>query len=184
MELKKENQELLLEHARKSIESYLYEQDYKYEEVCDPILNEKHGVFLTVFVDNELRGSLGFVDSEDCIMDSVHELAKAVCQGNDKYPKIEKFELPYLNIQINILSPLKQIYTKQEIEIGKHGLYVNHSDGQGLIFPDQAVERGFDRTIFLNEVCHKAGLPSFTWEDDDCSVYIFDTSFFSDKNSH
>jgi AMMECR1 domain-containing protein len=109
-----------------------------------------------------------------------NELAKAVCDGSKKYPKLEKYELPYLTIQINIFSALHQIYEKEEVEIGKHGLYVNHPEGEGLLFPIKAVEMNFDEVIFLNEVCHKAGLPSFTWEDDECEVFTFETIVFSD----
>lgn len=184
MKIPNETQELLLQNARLAIEYHLQAQEFKYQIPPLAILNEKHGVFLTIFVDEKLRGSLGYVDSQDCLMGSVIDLAKAVSQGNTKYPKLEKFELPYLTIQISILSALKQIYTKQEIEIGKHGLYVNHPEGQGLLLPQVAIERDFDRVIFLNEVCHQAGLPSFTWEDDECKVYIFDTVSFSDKKTH
>lgn len=183
MKITKENQDLLLNHARLTIENHLYTKEYIFQVPKASILSKKHGVFLTVFVDDKLRGSLGYVDSEDCIMTSVNQLAKAVSEGNSKYAKIEKYELPYLTIQINILSALKQIYKKEEIKIGKHGLYVNHPEGEGLLFPEEAVKRDFDETIFLNEVCHKAGLPSFTWEDDECKVYIFDTISFSDKIS-
>ncbi len=184
MKVTKQIQEKLLEHARLVIENYLQSTEYSYEVPKTSILGKKHGIFLTIFVDDKLRGSLGYVDSEQCIMESVNELAKAVCDGSEKYPKLEKFELPYLSIQVNIFSALKQIYEKQEIKIGKHGLYVNHPEGEGLLFPQEAVDMDFDEVIFLNEVCHKAGLPSFTWEDDECKVYTFETLVFSDKERH
>jgi len=184
MKVSKQIQEKLLNHARSVIENYLHSNEYKYQIPTSSILGKKHGIFLTIYVDGKLRGSLGYVDSEQCVMESVTELAKAVCNGNDKYPKLEKYEIPYLIIQINIFSALKQIYKKEEIEIGKHGLYVNHPEGEGLIFPIQAVEMDFDEVIFLNEACHKAGLPSFTWEDDECKVYTFETIVFSDTETH
>lgn len=184
MKITKEIQKNLLKHARLVIEKYLYSTEYTYDIPTSTILSKKHGIFLTIFVDSKLRGSLGYVDSEECLMESVSELATAICKDSSKYPKLEKYELPYLTIQINVFSALKQIYKKDEIEIGKHGLYVNHPDGEGLLFPVEAVERDFDQVIFLNEVCYKAGLPSFTWEDDECKVYTFETIVFSDAETH
>ena len=184
MKVTVQNQNKLLAHARLVIENYLHATEYNYLVPTSTILGKKHGIFLTIFVDDKLRGSLGYVDSDQCIMESVTELAKALCDGSDKYLKLEKFELPYLRIQINIFSALHQIYNKEEIEIGKHGLYVNHPEGEGLLFPQRAVEMDYDEVIFLNEVCHKAGLPSFTWEDDECKVYTFETIVFSDKETH
>jgi len=184
MKVSKQIQKKLLEHARLAIEHYLDSSDYYYEVPKTSILGKKHGIFLTIFVDDNLRGSLGYVDSEQCVMESVVELAQALCDGSERYPKLKKYELPYLTIRIDIFSALKQIYGKDEIEIGKHGLYVKHMDSEGLIFPHEAVERNFDEVIFLNEVCQKAGLPSFKWEDDECKVYIFDTNVFSDQETH
>lgn len=181
MKLSKQNREKLLKHARLVIESYLHAKEYQYEVPSSTLLSKKHGIFITIFVDDKLRGSLGFVDSEQCIMESVAELAKALCTGSDKYPKLEKDELPYLTIQVDIFSALNQIYGQDEIEIGKHGLYVNHPEGEGVIFPQKAVEMDYDEIIFLNEVCYKAGLPSFTWEDDKCKVFTFETIVFSDN---
>jgi len=183
MKVAKQMKEKLLKHARLVIENYLHSTKYNYEIPTTTILGKKHGIFLTIFVDGKLRGSLGYVDSEQCIMESVTELATALCKGSDTYPKLEKYELSYLTIQIDIFSALHQIYGQEEIDIGKHGLYVNHPAGEGLIFPQEAIERDFDEVIFLNEVCHKAGLPSFTWEDDECKVYIFDTNVFSDNDT-
>lgn len=184
MKITKSNQDILLKHARLAIENHLNSTEYNYQIPEATILSETHGVFISIFVDGKLRGSLGYVDSEQCIMESVAELATAVVEGNDRFPKLEKFELPYLKIQINILSALKQIFDKSKIQLGVHGLYVNHPDGEGLLFPHEAVERDYDKIIFLNEVCHKAGLASFTWEDDDCQVYIFDNIVFSDSISY
>ena len=182
MKVTEQNQVKLLKHARLAIENSLHSTQYHYKVPTSSILSKKHGIFITIFVDDALRGSLGYVDSEQCIMESVAELAKAVSQGNGKYAKLEKYELPYLTIRIDIFSPLHQIFNKDEIEIGKHGLYVKHPDGEGLLFPQDAIVRDFNRLIFLNEVCHKAGLPSFTWEDDECKVYTFETFSFSDKD--
>lgn len=181
MKVSKQIQTKLLDHARLAIENYLNSTEYSFEVPIKTILGKKHGIFLTIFVDEKLRGSLGYVDSEQCVMESVAELAKALCKGSTKYPKLEKFEIPYLTIKIDIFSALIQIFNKQEIEIGKHGLYVNHPDGEGIVFPQYAVEMDYDEVIFLNEVCHKAGLPSFTWEDDECKVYTFETIEISDK---
>jgi AMMECR1 domain-containing protein len=35
---------------------------------------------------------------------------------------------------------------------------------RGLLLPQVAVEHNWDRVTFLQQTCHKAGLPSDAWE--------------------
>jgi uncharacterized protein (TIGR00296 family) len=52
----------------------------------------------------------------------------------------------------------------EDIEAGRHGLVITLGSRRGLLLPQVAVEFGWDAPTFLQETCHKAGLPPDAWE--------------------
>ena len=85
-----------------------------------------------------------------------------------------------LTFEISVLSPLKRVKNIDEIEVGKHGLYIVHGYNSGLLLPQVAVEYEWDRETFLQETCHKAGLPPQVWMDKETEIYIFSADYFGD----
>ncbi len=81
-------------------------------------------------------------------------------------------ELPGLEIEISLLSPLERIQP-EAIEIGKHGLLVEQGIRRGLLLPQVAVEHHLDREQFLKETCRKAGLSWDAWKAADTLIYAF-----------
>jgi len=65
-----------------------------------------------------------------------------------------------------------------EIEIGKHGLYIKKGFSSGLLLPQVAAEYGWDRTTFLEETCRKAGLPRSAWKEKSTEIYLFSADIF------
>ena len=52
----------------------------------------------------------------------------------------------------------REVTSVDEIEIGRHGLIVEHGSRRGLLLPQVPVEHGWDRETFLAHTCLKAGL--------------------------
>jgi uncharacterized protein (TIGR00296 family) len=69
-----------------------------------------------------------------------------------------------VQIEISVLSPLQEVEVLERIEIGVHGLIVNHEGRRGLLLPQVATEHGWNREQFLQQVCRKAGLPVDAWK--------------------
>ncbi len=70
-----------------------------------------------------------------------------------------------MDIEISILSALEPIKDTRHIEIGTHGLYIVKEQRSGLLLPQVAKEHGWDRDMFLQQLCMKAGLPKDAWRD-------------------
>jgi uncharacterized protein (TIGR00296 family) len=81
-----------------------------------------------------------------------------------------------------VLSPLKRIKDINEIEVGKHGLYIVRGYKSGLLLPQVAVEYEWDRETFLQETCYKAGLSIQAWMDKETEIYIFSADYFGDTD--
>ncbi|MCE5210423.1 MAG: AMMECR1 family protein, partial [Deltaproteobacteria bacterium] len=74
----------------------------------------------------------------------------------------------------------KRIKDINEIEVGKHGLYMVRGYRSGLLLPQVATEYKWDRETFLQETCYKAGLPLDSWKDEETEIYIFSADYFGD----
>ena len=88
-------------------------------------------------------------------------------------------EIPELEIEISVLTdpvPVKP----EEIEIGRHGLLVMMGDRRGLLLPQVASERGWDRQRFLEETCRKADLPPDAWKNTIAQLLGFTAEVFSE----
>jgi hypothetical protein len=76
---------------------------------------------------------------------------------------------------------LQKIDSTEEIEVGKHGIYLERGYYRGVLLPQVAPEYGWDRETFLRQTCLKAGLPIDSWQAEDTEIYIFSAQVFGDK---
>jgi AMMECR1 domain-containing protein len=50
-----------------------------------------------------------------------------------------------------------------------------------LLLPQVATEYGWDVPTFLQQTCHKAGLPAEAWQDDTTEIQKFSAIIFGEK---
>ncbi len=91
-------------------------------------------------------------------------------------------ELEEIEIEISVLSPLRRVRNVEEIEVGKHGLYIVKGRNAGLLLPQVATEHGWDREAFLAGVCRKAGLPEDAWWEG-ATLYAFTAEVFGEGST-
>ncbi len=89
-------------------------------------------------------------------------------------------ELPLLHIEISLLTPERPIASIEDIEIGRHGLIVEHGRARGLLLPQVATEHAWDRETFLDHTCIKAGLPPDAWKTG-ARILVFEAHVFSER---
>jgi AmmeMemoRadiSam system protein B/AmmeMemoRadiSam system protein A len=141
-------------------------------------LNELRGAFVTINKKGSLRGCIGHIKGVKPLYKSVEEMAAAAAFQDPRFPPVTKKELKDLEIEISVLTPFEQITDTSEIEVGKHGIYMERGFYSGLLLPQVATEYGWDRETFLEHTCRKAGLPPDAWKDKDTRIYIFSADIF------
>jgi len=141
-------------------------------------LNEKRGAFVSLHKHGQLRGCIGYVHGFKPLAKAINDMAIAAAFKDPRFPPLNENELEDLNIEISVLTPMKQISNINEIEVGKHGLMMIKGPYSGLLLPQVATQYNWDRQTFLSETCHKAGLPTDAWKDDDTEIYIFSADIF------
>jgi len=105
-------------------------------------------------------------------------MAEAAAFKDPRFTPVKEKELSELDIEISVLTPLKRITDINEIQVGKHGIYMVKGMWAGLLLPQVATEYGWDRQTFLEHTCQKAGLPSNAWKDKETEIYIFSADIF------
>lgn len=160
--LSDEDERLLLAIARRSIEEAVHGADPEYLQGVSGALLEHAGAFVTLRNRGSLRGCIGHVEPNQPLARCVAECASSAALHDPRFAPVTSAEAPNLSIQISVLSPLFDIHP-EEIEIGRHGLYVSSGLHRGLLLPQVAAEWNWDRERFLDETCVKAGLPADAW---------------------
>ena len=178
-----EHKKALIKIARQSIINAVNGRkapDYK---IYDGILKTACGAFVTLHDSSgNLRGCIGNIISERSLWETVQNMALESALRDPRFPPVSPPELDGINIEISVLSPLKKIKNLQEIEVGKHGLFIKKDFYQGLLLPQVATEYGWNRTQFLEQTCYKAGLNSGCYKQDDCEIFIFSAVVFGEKD--
>jgi len=142
------------------------------------ILKENRGAFVTINKKGQLRGCIGYIEGHGPLHQTVQEMAEAAAFRDPRFSPVKEKELPELEIEISVLTPLKKIADVNEIQVGKHGIYIKKGWLSGLLLPQVATEYGWERQTFLEHTCQKAGLPSNAWKEKDTEIYIFSADIF------
>ncbi len=173
MDLTAADQELLFRAARNSIQAHLKGEKAPLPPAASPVLSQPRGVFVTLHRHGRLRGCIGYLEAAKPLLDAVQEMAVAAAFNDPRFPPLREEELADLDLEISILSPMRQIKNIEEIEVGRHGLYLEQGFRRGLLLPQVATEYGWDRLTFLKQTCLKAGLPPDAWQDPNTRIFVF-----------
>ena len=172
----------LLEIAKRAIVAKAGNREIPKLTMDLPILKEKRGAFVTLKKRGHLRGCIGYIKAVKPLGETVQEMAVAAAFHDPRFPSVKSDEIRDLSFEISVLSPLQKIKNIDEIEVGKHGIYIVRGYNSGLLLPQVATEYGWDRDDFLKETCYKAGLPPRAWKDKETEIYIFSADYFGDKD--
>ncbi|NCP77948.1 MAG: AmmeMemoRadiSam system protein A [Desulfuromonadales bacterium] len=179
--MKHDNQLKLLKLARQAIDNCLRQTDFIAQGEDDPQLTQQAGCFVTIKINGQLRGCLGnFVSSQPLYLE-VTRMAVAAATEDPRFRPMTAADLGKYTLDISVLSPLQKISDPNLIEVGKHGIYLEHNGRRGVLLPQVATEQGWDRQTFLEQTCRKAGLPDDAWQSADARLYVFTAEIIEEK---
>jgi AmmeMemoRadiSam system protein A len=179
-EFSAEERLLLLRVAHDAIFSQLEQREIS----LDPPnahLAQPRGAFTSIYLRGDLRGCVGYVHAVDSVYRAVAETARAAAFEDARFPPVTREEGSDLKVQLSILSPPQPI-SAEAVEVGRHGLLVTMDGRRALLLPQVAVERGWDRTTFLEQTCRKAGLPLDSWRKG-ATIEAFTAEVFGDADA-
>ncbi len=163
----------LLELARNTLAAHLADRPLPdLADVGGP-MSEHRGAFVTLTIDDQLRGCIGYVEGVQPLWKTVRDNAISAAVRDPRFPPLTAAELPLAAIELSILSPLERIDDPLEVQVGVNGLLVECGVRRGLLLPQVAARYGWDAATFLDHTCRKAGLEPGCWRSPDAVVYVF-----------
>ncbi|MBL7961145.1 AmmeMemoRadiSam system protein A [bacterium] len=184
MILSSEEKKILLDIARQSIISSVkgvpvpdLEENYS----ISPTLEMKAGAFVTIEIDQRLRGCVGFIQSNEPLAETVSKAAVSAALHDNRFNPLTVGELGNIEIEISVLSPMKKVKDVESIIPGQHGLLIESGFHHGLLLPQVATEYRWDRKTFLEQTCVKAGLPKDAWKRPETIIYSFTALVFNEE---
>lgn len=170
----------LLEIARGSIKEYLFNNKKLKITENDAVLNTKKGAFVTLTINNELRGCIGHIVADIPLYQTISEMALAAAVSDPRFPALTKQELDKIHIEISVMSELEKITDPNKVIVGTHGILIRKGFYSGLLLPQVATEYNWTRQEFLEHTCNKAGLDINAWKSG-AEIFIFSAEVFGEK---
>ncbi len=170
----------LLRLARNTLDTYFSQNRLPDYHTTRPQLLQRRGAFVSLHHGEELRGCIGqiFADRELCRI--VQHCTLSAALEDSRFAPVTQAELPELTIEISALTPLERVRAVEDIEVGKHGIYIVQGSRRGLLLPQVATHYGWDRETFLAQTCRKAGLAESAWRDPRTIIQVFSAEVFSE----
>lgn len=140
-------------------------------EWTDPWLRAPGASFVTLHLEDQLRGCIGSLEPRRALGDDVAHNAYAAAYRDPRFPPVEGAERPRLRVEVSVLSPREPLAAASESEAirllrpGVDGVVLEYG-ARGATFLPQVWESLPDPREFLEHLRHKAGLPLGFWHPD------------------
>lgn len=174
------DKKILLQLAREAITGAVQTGKLKLQEVAEGHLASPHGCFVTIKKQGALRGCIGNFSSDKPLYQLVQEMAASAATRDPRFYPMKEEDLAEFELEISVLSPLNKISSVEEVEVGKHGLYLEKNFSRGVLLPQVAVEHKWDRETFLSQTALKAGLKKDDWKEG-ADLYVFSAEVFGEQ---
>lgn len=146
-----------------------------------PRLAETGSCFVTLKEAGELRGCIGNIEAFEPLGENLLRNAINVSQSDPRFPPLEAEELPFILIELSILTPASPIASAEEFRIGQDGIILRLG-GRGAVFlPQVAPEQHWDRETTLRYLSRKAGLPEDAWRRPEARLFTFQAEVFGEE---
>ena len=171
--LKESERRQLVHISRSTLESYLLTgQLPSPPETITPVLQARAGAFVSLYAGGRLRGCIGNFFSDKPLYQVVQEMTLAAATRDHRFAPVEAPELPYIRIEISVLTPLQKINGIEEFIPGRHGIYMTRDGKSGTYLPQVAEKTGWSAEEMLAHCAgEKAMIGPDGWKKADLFVY-------------
>lgn len=155
----------LLGISRAALESAVRGERPSHPNVQYLELAEPGAAFVTLFLDEQLKGCRGCLEAIRPLAEAVQAVTEDAALRDPRFEPITAGEVEVIHIEISVLGAFQEVRDVGQIEMKRHGLLVRKEWKGGLLLPQVPVRYGWDGPTFLEQVCVKANLPGDAWKD-------------------
>lgn len=125
--------------ARRSLESYILSREII--DVPDglpaELTDRRAGAFVSIHEHGELRGCIGTIaPTRACLAEEIIHNAISASTRDPRFPPIQRRELPFLEISVDVLGEAEDIGSEAELDVKRYGVIVSNGMRRGLLLPD------------------------------------------------
>ncbi|MDP2856060.1 MAG: AmmeMemoRadiSam system protein A [bacterium] len=185
------DKEFLLNLARQSIKYFLENNEIlKIDEngLSSPALKEKRATFVTLTINENLRGCIGRLKAIKPLYQDVIENAINSAFYDGRFKPLAPEEFLKIKIEISVLTPPQEITYRtaeellQKLEPPRHGVIIEKDFHLATYLPQVWIELP-SKEEFLTSLCLKAGLSANEWKNNTLLVKIYEVESFEEKNN-
>ena len=148
-----------------------------------PVLLENGASFVTLTINDNLRGCIGALEAYQPLAEDVREHAVAAALEDPRFRPVEENELSRIRLEVSRLTaPHPLEYSSGEDLLAKLRPHVDGvilKDGhRRATFLPQVWEKIPNPADFLDHLCDKMGARSNLWRDKQLQVYIYQVEEF------
>jgi len=158
-----DHQDYLLDLARTTIETYITEGTvYEPEEPEDEFLLQESGAFVTLSIDQELRGCIGHTVAQEALYLAVRDNAIAAATNDVRFEAVTEDELDQIDIEVSVLTDPESV-SLLSIQAGLDGVILTSGTDRSATYLPSVWESLSDPIEFMESLSEKAGLDSDAW---------------------
>lgn len=172
----------LLSLVRETISRYLTTQMVPLPRGFSPAAMEERGVFVTLKKHGNLRGCIGRMTPDRPLATLVGMMALQAAFEDPRFRPVTLEEVPKLEIEISVLTPMTQVSGPGEIEVGRDGVLFQKGRSSAVFLPQVAPEQGWGRDEMLCNLCQKAGLQADAWKEGGACFSTFQAEVFGEED--
>ncbi|MDK2979790.1 MAG: uncharacterized protein PWQ55_137 [Chloroflexota bacterium] len=152
-----------------------------------PDLQRDGACFVTITIDEQLRGCIGALEAYQPLVLDVQEHAAAAASEDYRFPRVRPEEVPLLATEISRLTPTRPLdYTDAQdlidkLRPGVDGVLIRDG-GRRATFLPQVWEKLPDAHDFMAHLCAKMGAPADYWQHRKLDVSIYQVEEFKEED--
>jgi AmmeMemoRadiSam system protein B/AmmeMemoRadiSam system protein A len=144
-------------------------------------MRREGAAFVTLWRNRKLRGCVGTVIAHEPLFRSVMRNARSAALDDTRFPPVSPGELPALEVEISVLSPLRPLSSPDQCVAGQHGISLGRDGQHAVYLPEVPIRMGWDCNETLRQLSIKAGLPEDAWRNG-ANLKVFDVQKYPPSN--
>ncbi|MBQ6440791.1 MAG: AmmeMemoRadiSam system protein A [Mogibacterium sp.] len=136
---KREQSDEYVKLAREAVEAYVLRREVLDVPagLPDEMLSTQAGAFVSIHEHGDLRGCIGTIaPTRSCVAEEIIGNAISASTRDPRFPAIKPDELPWLDINVDVLGEPEDIDSEDELDVKRYGVIVSCGRRRGLLLPD------------------------------------------------
>lgn len=167
-ELSKQEQETLFAIAEDTLKwavaGKVVEFDFSKYELSDK-LKIRAATFVTLKMRGDLRGCIGTLLPISPLYQSIHDNTVSSAIHDHRFMPVTERELPEIEVHLSILSPITEIKSIDDFNLGEHGIIIEKGRYGAVFLPEVAIEQHWTKIETLEALSQKAGMDKDGWKE-------------------